>query len=105
MVDFINSTYHPRLVARFDATPSAICVAPQRLVGLSPYLLLLLLLLLLRLFARQAAVNLNVFDTDIGNDQHIHTVEGGKGKSRVGTSADCCVCLFVCLRVGGIGAG
>ncbi|CAN0390481.1 unnamed protein product [Pylaiella littoralis] len=30
-----------------------------------------------------ASLNLNVFDTDIGNDQHIHTVEGGKGKSEV----------------------
>ncbi|CAM9101602.1 unnamed protein product [Scytosiphon promiscuus] len=29
------------------------------------------------------ALDLNVFDTDIGNEQHIHTVEGGKGKSKV----------------------
>lgn len=29
------------------------------------------------------AVNLRVFDTDIGDDTHIHTVEGGKGKSKI----------------------
>lgn len=35
----------------------------------------------------QDAVGLRVFDTDIGNEQHIHTVEGGKGKSEVSTTA------------------
>ncbi|CBN79068.1 conserved unknown protein [Ectocarpus siliculosus] len=33
-----------------------------------------------RLFS---ALNLNVFDADIGSEQHIHTVEGGKGKSEI----------------------
>ncbi|CAN0014577.1 unnamed protein product, partial [Choristocarpus tenellus] len=29
------------------------------------------------------SINLRVFDSDIGEDQHIHTVEGGRGKSKV----------------------
>lgn len=31
----------------------------------------------------KSALDLKTFDTDIGNDQHIHTVEGGRGKSEV----------------------
>lgn len=45
-------------------------------------------------------MNLNVSDTDIGNDQHIHTVEGGKGKSKVGPGVGCaCVRASECLCV------
>lgn len=55
-------------------------------------------------FARKAALNLNVFDTDIGNDQHIHTVEGGKGKSKVGGGMEC-ACVRACVRVGVVGEG
>lgn len=37
----------------------------------------------------QGALGLRVFDTDIGNKQHIHTVEGGQGKSEVGVGCSC----------------